>query len=132
MDRSTEIAVFGLFISVVSLLVSVVSFWLTSLKRGRLSMTKPTVVFFGYDTMPRLTPKVFLRTLLYSTSARGQVVESMYAKLCHARSEQTFGFWGYGETNKLTAGSGLFVGQTGVSFNHLPDSRKSALSVAGG
>jgi hypothetical protein len=81
-------------------------------------MTKPTVVFFGYDTVPRLTPKVFLRTLLYSTSARGQVVEAMHVNLCHSSSDQVFGFWGYGETNKLTAGSGLFVGQTGVSFNH--------------
>lgn len=117
MDRSTIIALLGVVISVISLSVSVVAFWFTWLKRGRLSMTKPTVIFFGYDSVPRL-PKIFLRTLLYSTSARGQVVEAMYVKLCQKGPEQIFSFWGYGETNKLTAGSGLFVGQTGIALNH--------------
>jgi hypothetical protein len=118
MDRSTIIAIFGAVISVISLSVSGAAFWLTWLKRGRLSMTSPTLVFFGYDSVPRLTPKVFLRTLLYSTSARGQVIEAMYVKLCRAGSEQIFGFWGYGETKNITPGSGLFVGQTGVALNH--------------
>ena len=81
-------------------------------------MTKPTLIFFGYDTEPRLTPKVFLRTLLYSTSAKGQVIEAMYVKLCRAGSEQTFSYWGYGETKNVTPGSGLFVGPTGVALNH--------------
>jgi len=82
-------------------------------------MTRPTIIFFGYDTVPRRrTPKIFLRTLLYSTSARGQVVETMYVKICRSGSEEVFSFWGYGETNKLTAGGGLFVGQTGIALNH--------------
>jgi hypothetical protein len=81
-------------------------------------MTKPTVIFFGYDKEPHLAPKIFLRTLLYSTSARGQVVEAMYVKVCRAESEQVFSFWGYGQTDQLTAGSGLFVGQAGVALNH--------------
>jgi hypothetical protein len=118
MDRSTAIALVGVGISIISLSVSLTTFWFTWLRRGRLSMTKPTVIFFGYDREPRITAKVFLRTLLYSTSARGQVVEAMYVKLCRPGSEQIFSFWGHGETRKLTAGSGLFVGQTGVALNH--------------
>jgi hypothetical protein len=118
MDRSTIIAILGVVISVMSFTVSVAALWFTWLRRGSLSMTRPTVVFFGYDMVPRLTPKIFLRTLLYSTSARGQIVESMYVRLCRSGSEQIFSFWGYGETKNLTAGSGLFVGQTGVAFNH--------------
>jgi hypothetical protein len=118
MEWTTIIAVLSLGISVVSLLVSGVTLWLNWFRRGRLAMTKPAVIFFGYDAEPRLTTKVFLRTLLYSTSARGQVVETMYVKLRRAGSEQIFSFWGYGETTKLTPGSGLFVGQTGVSYNH--------------
>ncbi len=117
-DRSTIIALLGVFISVLSFTVSGAALWFTWLRRGRLSMTKPTVIFFGYDMEPRLTPKIFLRTLLYSTSARGQVIENMYVKLCRDGSEQVFSFWGYGETRNLTPGSGLFVGQTGVAFNH--------------
>lgn len=64
MDRSTIIAILGVVISVMSFTVSVAALWFTWLRRGRLSMTKPTLIFFGYDTEPRLTPKVFLRTLL--------------------------------------------------------------------
>lgn len=118
MDWAMTIAFIGFVISIVSLSISFTTLWFTWLRRGRLSMTKPTVVFFGYDTQPRLTSKVFLRTLLYSTSARGQVVEAMYVKLRRGGTEQIFSFWGYGETNKLTAGSGLFVGQTGIALNH--------------
>ena len=117
-DQSTVIALLSVFISVLSLAVSGAALWFTWLRRGRLSMTKPTVIFFGYDPEPRLTPKIFLRTLLYSTSAKGQVVENMYVKLCGTGSEQVFSFWGYGETHDPVRGSGLFVGQTGVALNH--------------
>ncbi len=81
-------------------------------------MTKPTIVFFGFDMVPHATAKVFMRTLLYSTSARGQVVEAMFAKVRRGDSEQLFSFWGYGETEKLTPGSGLYVSKTGLAANH--------------
>lgn len=105
-------------ISIVSLAVSLGTFWFAFIDRGRLRMTKPTIVFFGYDMVPRPTPKVFLRTLLYSTANRGHVVEGMFVKVRHNDREQAFSFWGYGETEKLTAGSGLYVSKTGVSVNH--------------
>jgi hypothetical protein len=105
-------------ISIVSLIVSLGTFWLAFIHRGRLKMTKPTIVFFGYDMVPRATPKVFLRTLLYSTATRGQVVEGMFAKVKHGDSIQVCSFWGYAETEKLTAGSGLHVSKTGFAANH--------------
>jgi hypothetical protein len=81
-------------------------------------MTKPNIVFFGFDDAPKITAKVFLRTLLYGTAVKGQVVEGMFAKLHHECGVQIFGFWGYGETKQLVPGSGLYVGQTGVTANH--------------
>jgi len=81
-------------------------------------MTKPTIVFFGFDDVPKITAKIFLRALIYSTAVRGQVVEGMYAKLNHRGSTQIFGFWGYGQTKQLVPGSGLYVGQTGIAVNH--------------
>jgi hypothetical protein len=105
-------------ISLISLGISFTTLWITLLRRGRLRMTKPTIVFFGYDFEPRVAAKIFLRTLLYSTSARGKVIEGMYAKLEHAGSVETFSFWGYGETNEITPGSGLYVGKDGVAANH--------------
>ena len=98
--------------------ISLGTFWLAVIDRGRLKMTKPTIVFFGFDMVPHATPKVFLRTLLYSSSARGQVVEGMYAKVRHEGNERVFSFWGYGETEKLSAGSGLHVSKTGLAANH--------------
>ncbi|MDX3884189.1 MAG: hypothetical protein QHC65_07190 [Sphingomonas sp.] len=105
-------------ISIVSLAVSLGTFWLAFVNRGRLKMTKPTIAFFGYDMVPRATPKVFLRTLLYSTANRGHVIEGMFVKVRHGEGERVFSFWGYGETEKLTAGSGLHVSKTGFAANH--------------
>ncbi len=111
-------AIVGIGISMVSLVVSLFTLWITQLQRGRIAMTTPTIIFFGFDQVPKTTPKVFLRTLLYSTSVRGQIVEGMYAKLHHGGTERVFSFWGYGETEKLSAGSGLYVSKTGMAANH--------------
>lgn len=118
MTDATILALLGVTISLLSLGVSATTMWFAWLRRGRLTMTKPTLVFFGYDEVPRTIPKVFLRTLLYSTSPRGKMVEHMYAKLVRVETEKVFGFWGYGPESKLTAGGGLFVGQTGASLYH--------------
>jgi hypothetical protein len=105
-------------ISLVSLSFSATTLWFTLLRRGRLKMTKPTLVFFGYDFVPRMTPKIFLRTLLYSTSVRGKVIEGMFVKVVHESSQRIFSFWGYAENKDITPGSGLHVSQAGVGANH--------------
>ena len=79
-------------------------------------MTQPTLVFFGPDGVAG-DPKVFLRTLLYSTAKRGQIVENMFLKLRRHESAQTFNIWVYGD-GPLARGSGLFVGENGVTCNH--------------
>jgi hypothetical protein len=42
----------------------------------------------------------------------------MYAIVRRDGRERTFSFWGYGETEKLSPGSGLHVGRTGLAANH--------------
>jgi hypothetical protein len=84
-------------------------------------MTQPTVIFLGPD-MPRSPseiplPKIYLRTLLFSTSKRGRVIESMHVALSRNETHQNFNIWVYGD-EKLVRGSGLFVGATGVATNH--------------
>lgn len=82
-------------------------------------MTKPAVYFFGYDTSPgRPDPKVFFRSLLYSTSKRGQLIESMFLRVQRGESAQNFSIWVYGERADLKRGSGLFVSEDGVAANH--------------
>ncbi len=111
----------SLTISVLALAVSSVTAWLTLFRRGTVKMTQPTVIFFGPDT-PRARedtplPKVFLRTLLFSTSKRGRVIESMHVALSRNETHQNFNIWVYGD-EKLVRGSGLFVAETGVAANH--------------
>lgn len=104
-------------ISCFALLISAITSWLTFFRRGTIKMTQPTTVFFGPDGKEGY-PKVFLRTLLYSTSQRGQIVESVFVRLRRRESVQAFNVWIYGERGELVRGSGLFVGQEGVACNH--------------
>src|SRR5436853_6333630 len=99
----------SLAISVIALVISATTAWLTLFRRGTVKMTQPTVIFFGPDNDGEGSPKVFLRTLLYSTAKRGHIVESMWVKLRRGESSQIFNIWVYGDTS-LTRGSGLHVG----------------------
>jgi hypothetical protein len=118
MTDSTTIAIGSVIISLMSLAASASAVYFTWLRRGHLRMTRPTLVFLGFDTAPKLAAKISLRTLLYSTAPRGQVIESMYARLSRDGTTQTFSFWGHGETSKTMPGTGLYVGQDGVTANH--------------
>jgi hypothetical protein len=108
-------------VSALALAVSVTTAYLTLFRRGSIRMTNPTVVFFGPDGRSArerpVSNKVFLRTLLYATSKRGQIVENMFVKLFRGEVSQTFNIWVYGD-QQLARGSGLFVGETGVACNH--------------
>jgi hypothetical protein len=105
----------GISISVIALIISATTAWLTLFRRGTVKMTQPTVIFFGTDDGRSL--KVFLRTLLYSTAKRGHIVESMWVKLRRSESSQIFNIWVYGDAS-LTRGSGLHVGENGLVCNH--------------
>jgi hypothetical protein len=111
----------ALSVSVLALAVSGVTAWLTLLRQGTVRMTQPTVIYFGPDAPrgdnERPPPKIYLRTLLFSTSKRGRVIESMHAALHRNESHQNFNIWVHGD-DKLVRGSGLFVGETGVAANH--------------
>jgi hypothetical protein len=115
MGEFMNTATISLVISIVSIGLSAGTFWWTGLRRGSLKITRPSIVFFGYDGS---NAKVFLRCLLYSSSARGQLIEHMFVRIAGPQSERLFTFWGYGETKALSAGSGLFVSQTGIALNH--------------
>lgn len=122
-ENNTEVfSVLARLISALALTISGLAAWLTLLRRGTVKMTQPTVIYFGPDG-PRLArregqPKVFLRTLLFSTSKRGRIVESMFVTLTCEDIIRDFSVWTYGERNQLVRGSGLFVGETGVEANH--------------
>lgn len=102
-----------------ALIVSATTAWLTLFRRGTVQMTRPRLVFFGWETTPYgPQPKIFLRTLLFSTGKRGRLVQNLYLRVKRGNSEGLFGSWAYGERGELVPGSGLFVSQDGVAYNH--------------
>ncbi len=111
----------SLLISGLALCISLVTAWVTLFRRGELKMTQPTVIYFGPDAdQPdgkNPPPKVYLRTLLFSTGKRGRMIESLHVRIARGETAQNFNIWVYGE-EKLSRGSGLFVGEEGITSNH--------------
>ncbi len=107
-------------ISLLALSVSVGTAWLTLLKKGKLMMTQPTIIFFGPDGsyFESNINKVYLRILLYSSSRKGQVLESMHITVERGETKQNFSIWVHGRKGDLTRGSGLFVTHEGVTLDH--------------
>ena len=108
-------------ISLLALSVSGATAWFTLFKKGKLLMTQPTSVFFGPDGgfFESTSNKVYLRTLLYSSSRKGQVIESMHVSVERGETKQNFSIWVHGcQKGDLFRGSGLFVTHEGVTLNH--------------
>jgi hypothetical protein len=108
-----------------ALILTLYQLWVTSVRRGKVLMTRPTSIAFVHDDS-RVDrdggrAKIYLRALLYSTGQRGHVVDSMYVRLLWSTPEgvhrRTFSVWVFGE-DRLARGSGLYVGPTGVAMNH--------------
>lgn len=80
-------------------------------------MTRPTIIFFGRDGDTQPNNKIYIRTLLYSTSDRGQYIQNMFIRLHRGESIQNFNIWVYGD-KQLFRGSGLYVNKSGIACNH--------------
>ena len=109
--------IISLFISGLALVISFLTAWFSIFHRGAIKMTRPTIIFFGSDGVSG-PPKIFLRTLLFSTARNGQIVENMFVKLHRGESTQNFNIWVYGDKESLARGSGLFVSKEGIACNH--------------
>ncbi len=126
----------SLFIASSSLAISATVAYLTLFRKGHVRMTQPTTIYFGPDAgnadTRSLAPKIYLRTLLYSTSKRGNVLSSLHVRVTRGETTQTFNVWVYGE-EKLNRGSGLYVGEQGIVLNHhfLPPSDTAFKFVPG-
>ena len=113
----------SLVLSAGALAVSATTAWLTLLRPGRLRATRPTLFYFGpdgtaHDHRYRGPLKIYVRTLLYSTSKRGIVVENMYATVRRGDVAQDFNRWVYRHNGQLSRGSGLYVSQEGIALDH--------------
>jgi hypothetical protein len=108
----------SLVLSLLALVVSATTAWLTLLRRATVKMTQPTTIYFGPDSNRHSDyPKIYLRALLYSTAARGCILQRMFALLRQGDDARYFDVWVYGD-DTLRRGSGLFIPQTGLATNH--------------
>lgn len=84
-------------------------------------MTQPSLIYLGSEQARYRhageAPKIYLRSTLFSSGKRGHIVESLFARLSLGDTSHSFNVWVYGE-NDLARGSGLFVGEQGVAYNH--------------
>lgn len=107
----------GIGISIASLIISLWTLWITRLRKGEVKVTKPNVIFLGPDGQSPNLKKLFIRTLMYSTSDRGNYIESMYTKILQNGKSQIFNILVYGDKD-LLRGSGLYVDKKGIASNH--------------
>lgn len=109
------ISVIAIVLSSIAVTVSATTAWLTLWRRGQLKMTRPTMIAFVHEGE---SPKIVIRSMLFSTAHRGNVVEFMHATLQRETTTLMLAFWGYGETTVLQRGGGLFASREGVALYH--------------
>jgi hypothetical protein len=112
-----DVATASFIVALISMGVAATTAWLTLWQRGTVKMVRPSLIAF-LDARGTDGPKVWFRTLMYSTSRRGGVIESMYVRLRRGESQQNFSFWVCGEKGDLAGGCGLYVAHTGIALNH--------------
>lgn len=108
-------------LSILALVVAILTAWFSLFYRGKVRMTLPSMVAFGYDDRggnDGFNAKVMIRCLVFSTGERGQVIETLFAELHGENSDNTFTVWGIDTDTKLVRGGGLWVGKTGVTAWH--------------
>jgi hypothetical protein len=116
MFLSTYSNIMSLIISLIALGISGLTFWLTRMHKGKLKMTKPSVIcFLGKNNGD--APKVMIRTLLYATSERGQYIQNMFVKLSNENTLKNFEVWAYIDS-QLVRGSGLYIDKKGINTYH--------------
>jgi len=117
MTDADKIATGSLIVALLSMGVAAVTAWLTLWQRGTIKMVRPSLIAL-LDASGTDGPKVWFRTLMYSTSRTGCVLESMYVRLRRGETQQNFSFWVCGGRSDLASGCGLHVGHTGIALNH--------------
>jgi hypothetical protein len=91
--------------------------WFQMLRRGTVRMTQPSFIMFKADS-DTASPSLAVGAHLYSTAQRGAIVEGMFARVGRGRVTQDLDIWVHGKKRSLVRGSGVHVGQEGVTVDH--------------
>ena len=112
------LSIVSITIALVALVLSVLNLWVSQFRKGKLLLSQPTIIFFGWDDVGKAAPKIMIRSALFSTGNRGHVVENLHVKLHNKQGEWDFPYWGYDDGKGMVKGSGLFIGVSGQSAYH--------------
>jgi len=94
------VTLLSLFISSIALFISGLTFYYSRLQEGTVKMTRPSLIFFGPEGPQQGRSglkKVFIRTLLFGTSDRGQHIQNMFVHLKCGETVQHFNVWAYND-----------------------------------
>ena len=108
----------SIVVSSLAFLTSICTAWFTIFHRGTVKISRPSIFALLPSDSGIRSPKVFFRTLLFSTGKRGRVIENMFARVNNGKFTKSFMYWAHGEREALVPGSGLFVGSDGIQANH--------------
>ena len=86
--------------------------------RSRLKMTPAPLCFASSASCPACGRRYFCGLCSLRPAPKDDVIENMFLRVRQDYGTYTFDFWGHTENGKLTLGSGLFVGATGVASDH--------------
>jgi hypothetical protein len=114
---STQLSI---ILSAFAISLTIFNLWLSQIRKGRVSMTSPSIMFLGPDGFDGKVKKVAFYSLLYCTGNR-RYIESLYAILSHDGIETRFDEWIVAADGKKAArGGGLFLNQSGhAGFHHI-------------
>lgn len=104
-------------VSIFSLAISAITFWLTSLRRGKLICLHPLSIHIG--KLSEQSIQVMFRQLcLASTGFKGVFLESLCVAVSRNTSRQIFDVWVHGKGDDLVRSSGAKVSEDGFISDH--------------
>ena len=117
MDIRLEII--ALIFSGVAIAISLLTFYFSQLRKGKVKLSKPNQIWFG---LPDLSKKrrghILIKSVLYSTGSQGQIIERLYAKLDTNNSSKEFSGWVIGKQSDTYKPGGMKISKEGYVGDH--------------
>ena len=113
----TLIDISALGISIFALIISALTFYFSHAYAGKIKMSKPNQIWFGFAN-PSRKAHILLKSVLYSTGAQGHIVERLYARLESNSSSQEFSSWVIGKQTDTYKPGGMRITKEGYMGDH--------------
>lgn len=106
-------------LSTAAIILSGLTLYFVNFWGGKITMVKPSQIWFGFSKPNQKGAAVFIKTLLYTSGLQGRVVESMYVTLSKGETKQSFNIWNIGQGSNMYRPGGLRVSKSGYLGDHV-------------